>query len=123
LIRDEAAGRRVFELAGRLVDLGVDLGNDDLGLVERPRVEVDERVAQVQLRPDPAPKTGRRALDRDRLAGERLIGRREIQSMAFFRTPGTEWLYSGVTKMTPSALAIASAVRVTIGGKPFSWTS
>ena len=31
--------------------------------------------------------------------------------MAFFSTPGIEWLYSGVTMMTPSAFAIASAMR------------
>ena len=43
--------------------------------------------------------------------------------MAFFNTPGIEWLYSGVTTMTPSALRIASAVLVTIGGKPSSCTS
>ncbi len=35
-------------------------------------------------------------------------GGREAQSMAFCRTPGTAWLYSGETKRRPSAAAMAA---------------
>ena len=35
-------------------------------------------------------------------------GGREAQSMAFCSTPGTAWLYSGETKSSPSAAAMAA---------------
>ena len=38
-------------------------------------------------------------------------GAREAQSMAFCRTPGTAWLYSGETKKSPSAAAMAARRR------------
>src|SRR5204863_8579667 len=37
------------------------------------------------------------------------FGRRETQSMAFLSPPGSEKLYSGVQKMSPSAAGIAIA--------------
>ena len=57
------------------------------------------------------------------LAAKGWWGRREIQSIAFFRTPGIEWLYSGVTMIKPSAARMASAARVTTGGMPSACTS
>src|SRR5690606_25285169 len=45
---------------------------------------------------------------------------REIQSKAFFSTPGTPPLYSGVATISASAAAISSRIRVTAGG---SWPS
>jgi len=41
---------------------------------------------------------------------------RDTQSSAFLRTPGIDELYSGVTKKTPSALAIAARRRSTVSG-------
>src|SRR5208337_1851547 len=73
LIGDEAAGRRVRQFACFRVDLRVDLGNNDLRAIKSARIEVDEHVAQVKLGAQAAEGAGRRALDRDRLAGERLI--------------------------------------------------
>jgi hypothetical protein len=41
---------------------------------------------------------------------------RDAASIAFFSTPGTERLYSGVTNSTASTLAIASLNLATAGG-------
>jgi len=41
---------------------------------------------------------------------------RDTQSIAFFRMPGTEWLYSGVTNSTPSASLILFLKILTISG-------
>jgi len=41
---------------------------------------------------------------------------REAQSMAFFRAPGMDLLYSGVMNSTASAAAIASFNAVASGG-------
>jgi hypothetical protein len=43
---------------------------------------------------------------------------RESQSIAFFRTPGIDQLYSGVTNRTPSAARIAAARSLAGPGKP-----
>jgi hypothetical protein len=43
---------------------------------------------------------------------------RDSQSMAFYRTPGIELLYSGVTIRTPSAPAMRSLRRRTAAGMP-----
>jgi hypothetical protein len=52
------------------------------------------------------------------------LGRRETQSIAFLSPPGSEKLYSGVQKMTPSAARIASARTFTGAGNPVEfWTS
>src|SRR5208337_4638110 len=59
LVGDEAARRRVGQLARRRVDLRIDLRNDDLGLIESARVEKDKDVAQVKLRPEAAEQPGR----------------------------------------------------------------
>ena len=49
---------------------------------------------------------------------------RETQSMAFFKTPGIDQLYSGDTNSTPSASRIALARSLTGPGKPaLSWMS
>ena len=49
---------------------------------------------------------------------------RDTQSMAFFRPPGIDQLYSGETMITPSALRMASAHACTSAGKPVvSWIS
>ena len=74
LVGEEAARRLVGQFAGRRVDLCVDLSDDDLGLVQGAGVEEDEDVAQVKLRAQAAEEAGRGALNRDRLAGERLVG-------------------------------------------------
>ena len=50
-------------------------------------------------------------------------GGREAQSTAFFITPGTPWLYSGVTISTPSAALIACLNPITPGGSPAASTS
>jgi hypothetical protein len=44
-------------------------------------------------------------------------GGREIQSTAFFSTPGIEWLYSGVTISSPSAASNNFFIAVTSAGK------
>ena len=49
LVGDEAARRRIGQFAGRGVDLGLDLRDDDLRPVEGARVELDEHLAQVML--------------------------------------------------------------------------
>jgi hypothetical protein len=51
------------------------------------------------------------------------FGGREAQSMAFFSTPGTEKLYSGLTKRSASAAAISRRNRSTDGGSPALRTS
>ena len=43
---------------------------------------------------------------------------RDTQSIAFFRPPGIDQLYSGDTMISPSALRIASAQAFTSVGKP-----
>ena len=49
---------------------------------------------------------------------------RDTQSMAFFRPPGIDQLYSGETMIRPSALRMASAQAFTSAGKPVvSWIS
>jgi hypothetical protein len=49
---------------------------------------------------------------------------RETQSIAFFRTPGIDQLYSGEQIRTPSAARIAAASSLTGAGNPsLSWTS
>ena len=49
---------------------------------------------------------------------------RDTQSIAFFRPPGREKLYSGVQKITPSAARIASASAVASAGNPVEfWIS
>jgi hypothetical protein len=49
---------------------------------------------------------------------------RETQSMAFFRPPGIDQLYSGETMISPSAPRMASAQALTSCGKPVSfWMS
>jgi hypothetical protein len=49
---------------------------------------------------------------------------RETQSMAFFRPPGIDQLYSGDTMINASAARMASAQMFTSGGKPVaSWMS
>ncbi len=45
-------------------------------------------------------------------------GGREAQSTAFFITPGTPWLYSGVTMRMPPASVMARLNAVTLGGSP-----
>jgi hypothetical protein len=45
-------------------------------------------------------------------------GGREIQSMAFLKTPGIEWLYSGLTSSTPSAAAIFAFSASAGAGRP-----
>jgi hypothetical protein len=50
-------------------------------------------------------------------------GGREAQSTAFFMTPGTPWLYSGVTNSTPSAARIAALNAATPAGSPAASTS
>src|SRR3954453_14981236 len=47
---------------------------------------------------------------------------REAQSMAFFKAPGMERLYSGVTNSTASEAAIASLSAVASGGEAVSWS-
>src|SRR3954469_7863433 len=47
---------------------------------------------------------------------------REAQSMAFFRAPGMERLYSGVTKSSASDRAIASFSARASGGYSASWS-
>ncbi len=49
---------------------------------------------------------------------------RDTQSIAFFRPPGIDQLYSGDTMMTASALRMASAQATTSAGKPVEfWMS
>ena len=49
---------------------------------------------------------------------------RDTQSMAFFRPPGIDQLYSGDTMISPSALRMASAQATASAGKPVaSWMS
>src|SRR6188472_3424593 len=43
---------------------------------------------------------------------------RDTQSIAFFRPPGIDQLYSGETMMTPSELRISDAQVLTSGGSP-----
>jgi len=50
-----------------------------------------------------------------RFSTELKIGR-DAQSSAFLRTPGTPWLYSGVTIRTPSLSAIAALIACTAAG-------
>ncbi len=45
---------------------------------------------------------------------------RLIQSMAFFRSGGSEWLYSGVAMKTPWFAAISLASLVAFSGMPLS---
>jgi hypothetical protein len=52
-----------------------------------------------------------------------LRGGRESQSMVFFSTPGTPWLYSGVAMSSASALRTASRSVVTAAGAFWSSTS
>src|SRR6516164_1453092 len=46
---------------------------------------------------------------------------RDTQSIAFFRPPGIDQLYSGDTMITPSALRMASAQVFTSAGKPLEF--
>ena len=48
---------------------------------------------------------------------------REAQSMAFFSTPGTQWLYSGVAMSSASASRMARLKAATDGGSPCASTS
>jgi len=49
---------------------------------------------------------------------------RDAQSIAFFRPPGIDQLYSGDTMISPSALRMASAQALTSAGKPVAfWMS
>ena len=59
---------------GRGVDFRVDLRDDDLGLVQHAPVEIDEHVAQMQLRSQASEQARRAALERDRFSGKGLIG-------------------------------------------------
>ena len=47
-----------------------------------------------------------------------LRGGLESQSIVFFSTPGTPWLYSGVAISNPSACRMASRSSTTLGGAP-----
>ena len=65
----------------------------------RTKPLVSEAIAQVGLSACGAAATGACSHDRDGLVGRRpglARGARSAQSIAFFRTPGTQWLYSGV---------------------------
>ena len=50
-------------------------------------------------------------------------GRRDSQSMAFFRPPGMLKLYSGLAISTASAERTASASGASAAGQPDAWSS
>src|SRR5260370_3471682 len=63
LVGDEAARRRIGQFAGRGVNFRVDQGDDDLGFIEDAPVEVDEDMAQMQLRSYAPEQAWRSALE------------------------------------------------------------
>ena len=83
-----------------------------------------EHLAKFGLRPHRPESAGACADDCDWLVtdGVRLLRMvfvvigRDTQSSAFLSTPGTDELYSGVTKKTPSVLAIAARRPSTVSG-------
>jgi hypothetical protein len=89
--------------------------------VEHARARAREHLAELGLRPHgavaPITATGLLRI------GAVALGR-DAQSIAFFRTPGIDELYSGVANRTASAPAIASRSSATpAGASPFSSSS
>src|SRR5262245_27249738 len=73
LLLEQAARGLVLELAGLLVEARGAAADEDVRLVQRERVEEAQHLAQVVLNARPADRAGRRRLDGDRLADERLL--------------------------------------------------
>src|SRR5262245_2923163 len=73
LLLEQAARGLVLELAGLLVEARGAAADEDFRLVQRERVEEAQHLAQVVLNARPADRAGRRRLDGDRLADERLL--------------------------------------------------
>src|SRR5262245_54329140 len=73
LLLEEVSGGVVFELARLVVKLSRASANEDFRFVEREGIEKDHHAAQVVLHATAAERTRRGRLDRDRLAGKRLV--------------------------------------------------
>src|SRR5262245_9384184 len=73
LLLDQAARGLVLYLAGRVVQLGRAIADEDFRLVEREGVEKHHRLAQVVLHACAPERTRRGRLQRHRLAGKGLV--------------------------------------------------
>src|ERR1700691_5948335 len=73
LLLDEAHGLLVLDLTGLVVDALRAVADEDFRLVQRERIEEHHGAPQIVLHAGAADRAGRRRLQRDRLADERLI--------------------------------------------------
>src|SRR5690348_8697551 len=73
LLLDEITRGIVLQLAGLLIEFRGATPDEDLRLVQGERIEEDHRLAQLILNARPAERPRRGRLNRDRLAGERLV--------------------------------------------------
>ena len=121
-LRDELPGFLVLKLT-----LGVEqlCGTSDigLGLLHDGHVEKNEGLAERVIGTEGAKLIGRDADNRGGPSNTLLPWGREPTSMAFFRPPGTERLYSGVTNSTASVARISSRKRVQLAGGSASTSS
>src|SRR5262245_13958419 len=101
------------------VELIVRVTDEDLWLEQCVRVGKNECLPQLRL--------GARGSQRARCGAHHaatlpfsalLRGGLDSQSMVFFSTPGTPWLYSGVAMSNPSACRTASRSCTTPDGTP-----
>jgi hypothetical protein len=102
--------------------VGMTDGELDLG---DPRAGGAQHLAQLRLGPDRSEDPVLAPITATGLLRSRLVASgRDTQSMAFFRTPGIDELYSGVANRTASALEIARLRSATAAGpSPISSSS
>src|SRR6185503_18894412 len=124
LLLDQVDGGLILELERLLVEFLRGKRDENLGAAEQDGVDRGERLPQMILHAGSTQDSAGGGLQRDRLSLNGWSFMRDTQSMAFFRPPGIDQLYSGETTITPSALRIASAHACPSAGKPVvSWIS